>query len=279
MHMSKKLKKNKLLLYSIFGCIFFIFHSNAIELKGNFIQGGLLVGKVSTEDIVYYNGDRVPIDETGEFILGLGRKHPKKGQLKIIKDDKNTIIKNIIIKQREYKVQKINNLNKNKVTPPKKYYDRIKNEVKIIKKAKSLDVNYSYYHAGFMMPAEGVITGVYGSQRILNGIPKRPHYGIDIANKPGSPILAPSDGIVVMTEEDLYFSGATIILSHGRGLTSSLLHLKKILVEKGSLVKKGQLIGLMGATGRATGSHLDWRMELRGVRIDPNLLIKNNNNI
>ena len=279
MHMSKKLKKNKILLYFILSHIFFIFHSNAIELKGSFIQGGLLVGKVSTEDIVYYNGDRVPIDETGEFILGLGRKHPKKGQLKIIKNDNNTIIKNIIVKQREYKVQKINNLNKNKVTPPKEYYDRIKNEVKIIKKAKSLDVNYSYYHAGFMMPAEGVITGVYGSQRILNGIPKRPHYGIDIANKPGSPILAPSDGIVVMTEEDLYFSGATIILSHGRGLTSSLLHLKKILVEKGSLVKKGQVIGLMGATGRATGSHLDWRMELRGVRIDPNLLIKNNNNI
>ena len=274
MHMSKKLKKNKLLLFAIFSYISFIFHCNAIELKGSFIQGGLLVGKVSTEDIVYYNGDRVPIDETGEFILGLGRKHPKKGQLKIIKDDRNTIIKNIIIKQREYKVQKINNLNKDKVTPPKEYYDRIKNEVKIIKKAKSLDVNYSYYHAGFMMPAEGVITGVYGSQRILNGIPKRPHYGIDIANKPGSPILAPSDGIVVMTEEDLYFSGATIILSHGRGLTSSLLHLKKILVEKGSLVKKGQLIGLMGDTGRATGSHLDWRMELRGVRIDPNLLIK-----
>ena len=261
MHMSKKLKKNKLLLYSIFGCIFFIFHSNAIELKGNFIQGGLLVGKVSTEDIVYYNGDRVPIDETGEFILGLGRKHPKKGQLKIIKDDGNTIIKNIIIKQREYKVQKINNLNKDKVTPPKEYYDRIKNKVKIIKKAKSLDVNYSYYHAGFMMPAEGLLQ-VSMAPKNIKWYTKRPHYGIDIANKPGSPILAPSDGIVVMTEEDLYFSGATIILSHGRGLTSSLLHLKEILVEKGSLVKKGQLIGLMGATGRATGSHLDWRMEL-----------------
>ena len=124
------------------------------------------------------------------------------------------------------------------------------------------------------MPAKGIITGVYGSQRILNGIPKRPHFGIDIANKLGSPIISPADGIVVMAEKDLYFSGGTIIISHGRGLTSSLLHLKKILVKKGDTVKKGQLIGLMGETGRATGSHLDWRMEIRGVRIDPELILK-----
>ena len=128
------------------------------------------------------------------------------------------------------------------------------------------------------MPAVGIITGVYGSQRILNGVPKRPHYGIDIANILGTPVVAPSDGVVVMVEKDLYFSGGTVIISHGRGLTSSLLHLKEILVEKGSFVEKGKKIGLMGDTGRATGSHLDWRMELRGIRIDPNLLLKTNNN-
>ena len=127
------------------------------------------------------------------------------------------------------------------------------------------------------MPALGIITGVYGSQRILNGIPKRPHYGIDIANKLGTPILAPSDGVVVLAEKNLYFSGGTVIISHGRGLTSSLLHLKDIFVQENNIIKKGQVIGLMGDTGRATGSHLDWRMEIRGVRIDPHLLIKKNN--
>ena len=124
------------------------------------------------------------------------------------------------------------------------------------------------------MPAQGIITGVYGSQRILNGIPKRPHYGIDIANKIGTPILAPSDGVVVLVEKNLYFSGGTIIISHGRGLSSSLLHLNDILVEKQAIIKKGEVIGFMGETGRATGPHLDWRMELRGVRVDPYLLIK-----
>ena len=146
-----------------------------------------------------------------------------------------------------------------------------------IKKAKSFEVNRSYYHSGFEMPALGIITGVYGSQRILNGIPKRPHYGIDIANKLGTPILAPSDGVVVLAEKNLYFSGGTVIISHGRGLTSSLLHLKDIFVQENNIIKKGQVIGLMGDTGRATGSHLDWRMEIRGVRIDPHLLIKKNN--
>ena len=250
----------------------------AIDLKGDLIQGGLLIGKILVGESVYFNNKEVPVDEKGEFMIGLGRKHPSSGKLKIINKNNEIIEKNIKIKQRKYKVQKINNLKKSKVTPPEEFFERIKKEGSIIKKAKSVDIKHSHYHAGFTMPAEGIITGVYGSQRILNGIPKRPHYGIDIANKLGSPILAPSNGVVVLVEQDLYFSGATIIISHGRGLTSSLLHLKEILVEKGSFVKKGQLIGLMGDTGRATGSHLDWRMELRGVRIDPYLLIEKQNN-
>jgi murein DD-endopeptidase MepM/ murein hydrolase activator NlpD len=248
--------------------------SNALDIKGDFIQGGLLFGKTDLDDILFYNSKKVPIDETGEFLIGLGRKHPIFGELKVIKPTSETIIKKIEIKQREYKIQKINNLEKSKVTPPEKFYKRIKEEGFKIKKAKSFEVKKSYYHAGFEMPAQGIITGVYGSQRILNGIPKRPHYGIDIANKIGTPILSPSDGVIVLVEKNLYFSGGTIIISHGRGFTSSLLHLKDILVEEQSIIKKGEVIGLMGDTGRATGSHLDWRMEIRGVRVDPYLLVE-----
>ena len=277
-----KLKKSKILSRNLFFLITFLLikistYSVAIDLNGHFIQGGLLIGKVFLGDAVYYNEKEVPVDETGEFIIGLGRMHPNLGILKILKNNDKEVIKNIKIKQRKYKVQKINNLKKSKVTPPEEFYERIKREGVRIKKAKSINIEYSHYHVGFTMPAEGIITGVYGSQRILNGIPKRPHYGIDIANKLGSPVIAPSDGVIVMVEQDLYFSGGTIIISHGRGLTSSLLHLKEILVEKGNFVRKGQLIGLMGDTGRATGSHLDWRMELRGIRIDPNLLVQSNN--
>ncbi len=251
--------------------------ASAIELNGSFIQGGLLFGKTQTINNVFYNDKNVPVDENGEFIIGIGRNHPTKGKIEVIENNNKKSVKILEIKQRNYKIQKINNLNKSKVTPPEKFFERIKSETRKIKAAKKIKVPISYYNAGFEMPAQGIITGVYGSQRILNGIPKRPHYGIDIANKLNSPVLAPSDGVIVMVEKDLYFSGGTIIISHGRGLSSSLLHLNKILVKEGNVVSKGQLIGLMGETGRATGSHLDWRMELRGIRIDPYLLIHREN--
>ena len=273
-----ELKKISILSLHLVFYFFLIIHCMSFELNGSFTQGGLLIGKVSLGDIIYYNGKEIPTDETGEFMIGLERLHPSKGTIKIMKKNKEEIIRKLNIKQRKYKVQKINNLNENKVTPPKEFYERIKKENMRIKKAKSADIKNSYYRAGFVIPTNGIITGVYGSQRILNGIPKRPHYGIDIANTLGTPILAPSDGVVVLVERDLYFSGGTVIISHGRGLTSSLLHLQEIIVEEGSFVEKGQKIGLMGDTGRATGSHLDWRMELRGIRIDPNLIIKTNNN-
>ena len=272
----KKLKTLHRFFLVLLVCFFYklIFIAKAVELKGNFIQGGIIFGKTTLGSTVLYNNLKVPIDENGEFIIGLGRTHPKFGNLKIIKSKNDTIIKNIEIKQRKYKIQKINNLEKSKVTPPEKFYKRIKEESLKIKKAKSFEIKTSYYQAGFKMPTQGIITGVYGSQRILNGIPKRPHYGIDIANKLGTPILSPSDGVIVLVEKNLYFSGGTIIISHGRGFTSSLLHLKDILVEEQSIIKKGEVIGLMGDTGRATGSHLDWRMEIRGVRVDPYLLVE-----
>ena len=274
--MLKQLKKqgNCYLVLLVFIFYKLVVEVSAIELNGDFIQGGIIFGKSSTEDKVFYNNQNIPLDEKGNFLIGLGRNHPKVGDLKIIKPNKQIIKKNIKIIQRKYEIQKINNLEKSKVTPPEKFFKRIKDEGIKIRKAKSFEVNFSYYQAGFQMPAQGIITGVYGSQRILNGIPKRPHYGIDIANKIGTPILAPSDGVVVLVEKNLYFSGGTIIISHGRGLTSSLLHLNDILVEKQAIIKKGEVIGFMGESGRATGPHLDWRMELRGVRIDPYLLIK-----
>ena len=274
--MLKQLKKqgNCYLVLLVFIFYKLVVEVSAIELNGDFIQGGIIFGKSSTEDKVFYNNQNIPIDKKGNFLIGLGRNHPKVGDLKIIKPNKQIIKKNIKIEQRKYEIQKINNLEKSKVTPPEKFFKRIKDEGIKIRKAKSSDVNFSYYQVGFQMPAQGIITGVYGSQRILNGIPKRPHYGIDIANKIGTPILAPSDGVVVLVEKNLYFSGGTIIISHGRGLSSSLLHLNDILVEKQAIIKKGEVIGFMGESGRATGPHLDWRMELRGVRIDPYLLIK-----
>ena len=277
----KKYRNKKIFSYVLF-FLLSISYKNilvALDLEGNFIQGGLAYGKVEEDVKVFFNSENVPVYKDGSFVIGFSRNNENVSLIKLIYQNNEILEKYIKIKKRKYKIQKINNLDKEKVEPPKSYYDRIKEEVLLVRKAKKKLYNFPYYKAGFMMPVEGIITGVYGSQRILNGIPRRPHYGIDIANKKGTIILSPSDGVIVLAENDLYFSGGTIVISHGMGITSSLLHLSKLEVEVGDKVKKGQRVGLMGSTGRSTGPHLDWRMEVNGVRIDPNIVLSLENNI
>ena len=117
----------------------------------------------------------------------------------------------------------------------------------------------------------GIITGVYGSRRILNGQPRAPHYGIDIAAPKGTPVIAPQDGIITMVD-DLYFTGWTIIMDHGHGLSSTFLHLDQTAVEEGQTVKRGEALGTVGSSGRSTGPHLDWRINLFEKRLDPMLV-------
>ena len=131
------------------------------------------------------------------------------------------------------------------------------------------------YLEEFVWPLRGAITGVYGSQRVYNGVPKSPHYGIDIAGPTGAPVIAPAPGLVSFAAADLYYSGGTLIVDHGHGLSSTFIHLNKVLVKAGQRVEKGQIIAEVGASGRATGPHLDWRMNWMGVRVDPGLLMKN----
>jgi len=274
----QKLKKliirNSLKLFILFFIsTFYIKVLNAIDLQGSFIQGGIAYGMVEVNTKVFFDKKKVPLYKDGSFIIGFHRKHKAKSILQLVYNNGETFEKIIKIKKRDYNIQKINNLDKRKVIPPESYYLRIKEEARLVKKAKNIYNDFPFYKQGFVVPAVGVITGVYGSQRVLNGIPKRPHYGIDIANKKGTNILAPSDGIVVLAENDLYFSGGTLIISHGMGLTSSLLHLSEIFFKVGDKVYKGDKIGLMGSTGRSTGPHVDWRMELRGVRIDPDIVL------
>jgi len=160
------------------------------------------------------------------------------------------------------------------VTPDPEALERIRKEAGQVTAARAWRDQRTDYEDGFAWPASGRISGVYGSQRVLNGEPRRPHFGLDIAAPEGSPVYAPADGIVTMTHPDMYFSGGTIILDHGQGLSSSFLHLSRILVESGTPVKKGDLIAEVGATGRASGPHLDWRMNWLNRRVDPQLLLE-----
>ena len=156
------------------------------------------------------------------------------------------------------------------MTPPKEVYERIKRENKIIADARAIESDLTFFKKKFIAPLENaIITGVYGSQRILNGKPKWPHYGIDFAAKEGTKIKAMLDGTATMVEPDLFYTGGTLIFDHGHGGSTLYMHMQKIFVKKGQKVKQGDIIGTVGSTGRSTGAHLDIRLNWFGTRLDP----------
>ncbi len=244
-----------------------------IILNGNFIQGGLVYGKSIPNTSIKFMKRVVFQDDDNRFVFGMGRDYPETAVLEI---KYNNDIKKINFKitKQIYKIQKIKGLPKKMVTPPESVYKRIIKENKEIAKVRALNTKTNYIFQDFIWPVKGIITGVFGSQRILNGKPRRPHYGIDIAASKGSKVLAPTDSIVRMAEDNLYFTGGTIMLDHGHGVTSVYSHLSKLLVKKNQKIKKGHVIGYVGSTGRSTGSHLDWRINWFDQRLDPSLFIK-----
>jgi|TARA_B110000438_G_scaffold79388_1_gene79476 murein DD-endopeptidase MepM/ murein hydrolase activator NlpD len=243
-------------------------------IKGEIIAGGIIIVNVSPGSTVKLNDESIMISDKGVFLVGFERK-PQPTQILEIYNE-NVLVEKITlnVKIRSYEIQRINGIKKEKVDPPQSVIDRIymeRNSVKESRKKSNL-ITSTYYNNGFVLPAKGPISGVYGSQRILNGKPRSPHYGIDIALPKGHEVVSPMDGIVVFSNNDLYYSGGTIIIAHGQGLTTSYLHLSEILVSVNDIVRRGELIGKVGATGRATGPHLHWGAELKGKRIDPKYL-------
>ena len=252
----------------------FFIGENKIDLEGYFIQGGYVKGKTSSKIKIKFENRDVYLGKKNNFILGFGRDYSEVAYLKFNIDNK-WINKTLKIKKNKYKIQKIDGLPKKFVSPPKEIYERIIRENKLIAKVRTLNSKIDYTFQDFLLPANGIITGVFGSQRILNGKPRRPHYGIDIAAEKGSKVISPTDAIVRLSEKDLYFTGGTIMLDHGHGITSVYSHLSKVLVKKNDKIQKGDVIGLIGSTGRSTGPHLDWRINWFDQRLDPLMFIKN----
>jgi murein DD-endopeptidase MepM/ murein hydrolase activator NlpD len=271
----------------IFACILFIktnpssaekkltlnFEQTMVNLQGNFIQGGLVKGKIFPDKEIKFENRILRKDTNGNFVIGFGRDYKENAYFELKIHDKKWLKKSFKITKRKYNTQIINGLQKKMVTPPKSFYDRINRENKSIKLIRNLNSDINYVFQEFIWPNKGIISGVFGSQRILNGKPRRPHYGVDIAAKNGSPVLSPTDSIVRMAENDLYFTGGTIMLDHGHGVISVYSHLSKIKVNVGDKVLKGQKIAEVGSTGRSTGPHLDWRINWFNQRLDPALLI------
>ena len=250
--------------------IFFInFKALAVEFDGKFIQGHFIIGKTEPNSKIKIDKKQVKVSKDGYFAFGIGRD--RKYDL-VINIEKNGIKKKIIkkVQKRKYNIQRIDGLEEKKVTPPEEVYERIKNENKLIAKARAIDSDLDFFKDKFIIPVDNaIITGVYGSQRILNGKPKWPHYGLDFAQKEGTEIKAMLDGVVTLVEADLYYTGGTIIFDHGHGISTLYMHVKDIVVEKGQMVKQGEIIGTVGSTGRATGAHLDIRLNWFGTRLDP----------
>jgi len=247
--------------------------ATAVELQGRLTQGGLIRGKTQAGARVSLDGRDLRVSLDGDFIFGFGRDAPAKAVLRIRLADGTVRERALAIVPRTYRIQRIDGLPPRMVTPPPAVLARIRRENAAIAKVRARDLDETYFLGDWLRPAVGVVSGVYGSQRILNGKKKRPHYGIDFAGPVGTPVVAPTDGVVVLAETGLYYTGGTVILDHGHGLTSAFLHMSKVAVRPGEFVTRGQQIGAIGATGRVTGPHLDWRINWFDRRLDPAFLI------
>ncbi|MDC1159302.1 M23 family metallopeptidase [Candidatus Pelagibacter sp.] len=259
------------MMNKIFFILFFFLFSQAIavEFKGKFIQGHFIIGKTKPNTKVLIDKKKIKVSKDGYFAFGIGKD--RKLDITISEGDKKIVKK---IQKRKYNIQKIEGLPKKKVTPPEEFYARIKKENKLIGNAREIHSDLSFFKDKFIIPVDdAIITGVYGSQRILNGIPKWPHYGLDFAQKKGTPIKAMNNGIVTLAEEDLFYTGATLIFDHGHGISTLYMHMDKIFVSKGDHVKKGDIVGTVGSSGRSTGPHLDIRLNWFNVRLDPQSIL------
>ena len=237
------------------------------------VEGGLLFVESAPGTTATLDGKPVPVAQDGSFLVGFHRDTPGTMVLRIREPGEEELRMELEIAQREYAEQRIDGLPSNLVTPPTEVLQRIRDEAGRVREARAAPVTTPHYLNGFEWPAVGCITGVYGTRRILNGEPRQPHYGIDLAAPRGAPVRAAGDGVVVMAERDLYYSGGTLIIAHGQGLTSTYLHLSSISVGRGDRVRKGDLVATVGSTGRSTGPHLDWRFNWQDARIDPELVV------
>ena len=241
-------------------------------LKGEATQGGLLIGKAAPHSTVTLDGKPVLVTPDGAFVIGFGRDHGLTAELEVSVNRGPRERQILTVLPRVFKIQRIEGVAPKYVEPSPADMKRIEEERRLIREARARRTMNSDFAGGFIWPVTGPITSVYGSQRVFNGQPRAPHLGVDIAAPRGTPIHAAADGTVALAGPDLFFNGNVMILDHGLGLTTVYAHMSEFLVKPGQHVKQGQVIGKVGATGRATGPHVHWGANWAGVGVDPQLL-------
>lgn len=245
----------------------------SLELHGKPTQGGLLVGKVEAGSKVFLDERPVRVSPGGDFLLGFGRDAPLKATLLVERSDGKREVFPVKLEKRVYQEQRIDGLPDKQVSPGPEELKRIQAEQLLLNAARAREDELHYFLGDFIWPVKGRVSGVYGSRRILNGEPKRPHMGFDIAAPEGTPVVAPIAGVVSLVHPDMFYTGGTVMLQHGLGLSTMYIHLSEIFVKEGQEIKQGEKLGAVGMTGRATGPHLHWGMTLHNTFLDPALLL------
>lgn len=247
----------------------------AIDLKGTIAQGGMVWGKVPAGSEILLEGEKIKVGPKGNFVFGFSRDAASEAKLVVIKRDGSRQETTLAVAQRQFNIERVEGLPPKTVTPPPEWRERRKVETGRVRKARAENTQATDWLSGFKKPAEGRFSGFYGSQRILNGKPRSPHYGLDIAASIGEPIYAPAGGVVRLAASDFLLEGGIVIVDHGFGVSSTLFHMNSVDVKEGQSVKQGDKIGTIGKKGRANGPHVDWRVNWGKVRLDPLLLIEN----
>ena len=251
------------------------------DLPKRALQGEIIISKIheynKSSNIKLFS-DKIPLEvsKNGYFVVPIDRDRKNNILIEICKN-KICETNEITVLKRNFDIQEINGLPTKLVTPDEKVLERIIAENKIIKRSKKILLENENFLNGFVQPVKGIITGVFGSQRVLNGKPKSPHRGLDIANNEGTPVVSTNDGVVILAEPDLYYTGGTIVVDHGYGVKSIYAHLASVDVALNSKIKKNEVIGTVGSTGRSTGPHLHWGIMVFDTYVDPELLLKKYN--
>jgi len=237
-------------------------------------QGSLVLAKVPANATVRYGTRMLRPTNYGTVVFGIGRDEAGPVSVEVTTADGRTQTARITVTPRDWPVENVSGVPPKTVEPPPDIAARIEREQAQVVAARARDDDRADFAQAFVWPVKGRISGRFGNQRVYNGVPKSPHSGMDIAAPTGTPVLAPASGVVTFAAPDLYLTGGTLLLDHGHGVSSNFLHLSRIDVKVGDRVQQGQVIGAVGATGRATGPHLHWGMNWFDVRVDPLLVLE-----
>ena len=239
-----------------------------LVVKGAMEQGCLMLGYAEPNAAVRVDGKPVRLTGDGAFAFGFAFDQTKASIVSVTWGDGTAETQSYLPIVRQYEIQRVEGLPQNTVTPPPEVLARIKAEAGAVYLARQRDTEGVDFLSGFDWPAPGIESGVFGSQRIDNGVPMAPHFGVDMAAPTGTPIRAPADGVVSLSA-DHYLNGGLTVIDHGQGVSTAYLHQSKRFVREGGTVRRGQKIGEIGQTGRATGPHLHWAMNWFEMRLDP----------